>query len=240
MKLLDLTLDSAYENVALDEALLESAEAGGNSHEVLRLWQPQFPIAVLGRSSPSATEVDEAACQEMSVKIVRRCSGGATILTSPGCLMYAVLLSYKHRPELKSIDNAHQFVMQRVRAAISRCGVQTELQGICDLTIDDRKVSGNALRCKRRWLIYHGTLICESMDLELISHCLGDPRRQPEYRSGRTHAEFLTRIPLKPQEVADALQTEWECESPLSNWPERLTNQLVAEKYVLETWTKKV
>ena len=37
MRLLDLTLASAAENLALDEALLEAAEAAGRPSEVLRL-----------------------------------------------------------------------------------------------------------------------------------------------------------------------------------------------------------
>ena len=51
MKLLDLTLDSPAENLALDEALLEQAEADG-PQEVLRLWEPESPLVVMGRRWP--------------------------------------------------------------------------------------------------------------------------------------------------------------------------------------------
>ncbi len=42
MHLLDLTLDSPIENIALDEALLDAAEAAPDENgEVLRLWEPR-------------------------------------------------------------------------------------------------------------------------------------------------------------------------------------------------------
>jgi len=240
MKLLDLTTGEATLEIALDEALLESAENGDCDEEVLRVWQPKSPIVVLGRSSPIDKEVNRAACETLGVEIVRRCSGGATILASPGCLMYAVLLSYQRRPKLKMIDHAHRFVMSKIRDAVAACGVETEIRGICDLAIGDRKVSGNALRCRRSWFIYHGTLICQPMDLSLVMRCLGNPQRQPAYRKNRTHTEFLTRLPIEPKRLSQALQHEWKCESQLLHWPARLTRQLAENKYSDDNWTQKV
>ena len=240
MKLLDLTIGNAAADVALDEALLETAESGDLEHPLLRIWQPTVPIVVLGRSSPFGIEINHAECDAFGISIVRRCSGGATILTSPGCLMYAVLLSYQQHPELRMIDNAHEFVMNKIRDAVSACGIDSELQGICDLTINDKKVSGNALRCKRRWFIYHGTLICQDMDLSLIARCLGSPKRQPEYRANRSHADFLTQIPVDTNTLTNALVHEWQCEGELSQWPEKLMHQLVEEKYTRDFWTEKI
>ena len=54
--LLDLTLETPAENVALDEALLESAERGEGPSDVLRLWEPRTPMVVIGRSSKIADE----------------------------------------------------------------------------------------------------------------------------------------------------------------------------------------
>ena len=240
MKLLELTIGEAAADVALDEALLEMAETGEQNEEVLRLWEPPKPMVVLGRSSPFEREVNRRECELKDIAVIRRCSGGASILTSPGCLMYAVVLSYDLRPQLRSIDNAHHFVMQKIQAAIASCGIATEFQGTCDLTIGSRKVSGNALRCKRRWFVYHGTLICQAMDLRLVSKCLGNPERQPEYRQRRSHQEFLTRIPTTTADLARTLAVTWNCTARMSDWPEKLTNQLVAEKYSQHGWNRKI
>ena len=44
---MDLTLPSPAENLALDEALLEEAEATGRPTETLRFWEPARPMVVV-------------------------------------------------------------------------------------------------------------------------------------------------------------------------------------------------
>src|SRR5262245_19091088 len=83
---LPLTLPDLADNLALDEALLLAAEerpAGG----VLRLWEWPRPAVVLGAGCPLAQDVDEAACTAASVPVLRRASGGGTVLLGPGCLL---------------------------------------------------------------------------------------------------------------------------------------------------------
>ncbi len=239
MQLLDLTLERSVDNIALDEALLEEAEAE-DGHEILRLWEPTRPIVVMGRSSAIEKEVKLDVCRERGVEVFRRCSGGQSVVTGPNCLMYAVMLDYRKRPQLRMLANVHQYVMLQMLRAIQSLAIQVKMQGTCDLTMDNRKFSGNALRCKRNWLIYHGTILCKSFDLELISDCLGTPQRQPDYRKDRSHGEFLTLLPTDPQQLRKAIISQWEADSARYDWPVDLTRQLSAEKYLTEAWTHKL
>jgi len=239
MQLLQLTLDDPYQNIALDEALLESHERGEADVEVLRLWQPSDPLVVMGRSSSLSREVNLEYCRREQVPVIRRCSGGASIVTGKGCLMYAVLLSYRKRPQLRMLEQVHQFVMSTIQAAIGSLGVQVEFQGTSDLTLNNRKFSGNALRCKKDWLLYHGTLLC-SMDLDWITRCLGEPVRQPDYRADRSHAEFVGQIPVAVEELSRALIAQWGAHERLETWPRELTASLAAEKYSRPEWNQKV
>lgn len=244
MKLLDLTLDNAVANLALDEALLETAEAAGQHPEVLRLWEPTKPFVVLGRSSPIETEVNLEFCRARNIDVLRRCSGGATIVTGPGCLMYAVLLDYRKRLDnqqreyLRMLEQAHRFVMEQTRSAIVKLEIETQLQGTSDLTYGDQKFSGNSMRSKKNWMLYHGTIICD-FDLALVSDCLGSPQRQPEYRRGRSHADFLTRLPTDASSLRQALAEQWSVTEALARWPRDKTDQLL-DKYRSEDWTYKV
>src|SRR5687768_4381333 len=115
---LPLTLETPAANLALDEALLDAAEAGEVTGEVLRLWEPAAPFVVLGRSSP-LTEVDLEACRRDGVPVLRRSSGGGTVVAGPGCLMYAVVLDLERRPELRAIDRAHRWVLERLARRLS-------------------------------------------------------------------------------------------------------------------------
>ena len=79
MHLLDLTLGTPAGNLALDEALLEEAEASAEPREALRLWESPEPLVVLGRSSQIALEVNLAGCQSRGIPVLRRTSGGAAL-----------------------------------------------------------------------------------------------------------------------------------------------------------------
>jgi len=239
MHFLDLTLERPVDNIAVDEALLEQAESGQGS-ELLRLWEPSNPMVVLGRSSSIRHEVKLDICDARNIPVFRRCSGGATIITDTDCLMYSVLLDYRLRPHLRMLEQAHLFVMQRMHAAIQNLGFPVEICGTCDLALNNRKFSGNALRCKRNWMMYHGTILCENFDLNLVSECLGTPKRQPEYRRDREHHEFLTTLPASPQTVRSAIIQQWRAEEILVRWPERLTTELSDHKYLTEAWTHKI
>ena len=239
MQLLELTLDDPYQNIALDEALLEANEQGQAGAEVLRLWHPDQRLVVVGRSSSLSREVNLDYCEREQIPVVRRCSGGASIVTGKGCLMYAVLLSYRKRPHLRMLEQAHRFVMSTIQAAIGSLGIQVEFQGTSDLTINNRKFSGNALRCKKDWLLYHGTLLYD-MNLDWISACLGQPARQPDYRADRTHAEFVGQIPVSGNDLCRALIQQWGAREPLEAWPRGLTKSLADEKYACSQWNQKV
>ncbi len=236
MKLLELTCDTPNENLALDEAILESAEADHQSaNELLRLWEPAAPMVVLGRSSPIEQEVDLDFCAANNIQVTRRSSGGQTIVTGPGCLMYCVLLSYEKRPQLRMLDQAHRFVMSAIGEQLKRMGAEVEIRGTSDLAIDGKKISGNSLRCKRNFLIYHGTLLY-GLSIDLISQCLQNPIRQPEYRAQRSHADFLQLLDYSKTQLRDCLLNAFRANDVQTQWPHELTRHLVKTKYSTRQW----
>lgn len=239
MQLLDLTLTPSL-NLSLDDALLELAEASESHPEVLRVWQPESPMVVIGRSSPLGMEVNLDYCREHSIPIFRRISGGQSIVTGQGCFMYAVLLSYAKHPELRMLDKAHQYVMSNIQQALSSLGLETQLNGTCDLTFDGRKFSGNALRCRKNWFLYHGTIILDSFDLDLIPNCLGDPKRKPDYRGDRSHEEFVTAIPASRDDVKSALIEQWNAKGDFEEVPMQRAKELAASKYDSALWLNKI
>ena len=150
MRYLDLTLPTLAENLALDEALLEEAEAAAQPVETLRLWEARQHAVVIGRSSRMAAEVRGDVCRELNVPVLRRISGGAAVVVGPGCLMYALVLSLRLRPQLRSIDRAHAQVLGTIAAALRPSVPGLTHRGICDLAIGEKKVSGNSVRVQAR------------------------------------------------------------------------------------------
>ncbi len=246
MRHLDLTLPTPAENLALDEALLEWFDEEFPASEVLRLWESPQPMVVVGRSSHVHKEVDEAACSERGIPILRRSSGGAAIVAGPGCLMYALVLSFQTRPELRDIGRAHSFVLERLATAmqplLDRAG-NIGRAGTSDLVLRDRtiaaiarKFSGNSLRVKRTHLLYHGTLLYD-FDLPLIDTCLRMPPRQPNYRSARAHLDFVTNVSAGRRELAEAISAAWPASSKLTGVPMSRVADLAANRFANDRWT---
>jgi lipoate-protein ligase A len=235
MKLLDLTLPTPAENLALDEALLDAAEAGELADEVLRLWEPAVPVVVVGRSSRVAEEVDAATCHAAGVSILRRSSGGAAIVTGSGCLMYSVVLRYDGRQHLRLIDEAHKHVLGIIGTAVRSLVPGVEHCGTSDLAIGGRKFSGNSLRCKREHLLYHGTLLYD-FDLALISRLLKMPPRIPAYREGRSHTEFIQNLKVSGAKLRQAVSEAFAAKEVLETWPVAATQGLLKDRYSQDSW----
>jgi lipoate-protein ligase A len=237
VKKLLLTLAEAAANLALDEALLEEAEAGRLNEEVLRLWEPAAPLVVVGRSGKLAEEVNLAECAAEGAPVFRRASGGGTIVAGPGCLMYAVILSVERRPALGQIDAAHRLVLEQLVAALRPLIPQVAWEGTSDLAVNGRKFSGNSLRCKRRHVLYHGTLMYD-FPLASVSRLLRPPPREPDYRAGRLHADFIANLPVTRAELEHALIRGWEATEPLADWPQQAVERLCADRYRQAEWNE--
>ncbi len=82
------------DHLALDEALLLEADEG-TGREALRVWEFRDHVVVAGRSTRVNDEIDLAYCHSRGIPVLRRCSGGASVLGGPGCLMYSVVLSLR-------------------------------------------------------------------------------------------------------------------------------------------------
>jgi lipoate---protein ligase len=237
MRYLDLTLPTAAENLALDEALLETAEAAARPAETLRFWEPAAPAVVLGRSSHLTNEVFLDACRAHGVPVLRRTSGGAAIVTGPGCLMYALVLSYELRPDLRPLEHAHRFVLRTSAAALETLRPGIHCAGTSDLAIGENKISGNSARCRRTHFLYHGTLLYD-FPLERIAYFLKHPPRTPDYRKGRNHAGFVTNLNVPAAAIRQTMSCAWNAKEPYADWPRELTARLVTEKYSQAAWNE--
>lgn len=253
MRRLALTLPTPAENLACDEALLEWAEEEAPDGEFLRLWESPRPLVVVGRSSRVGLEVREDACRERGIPILRRSSGGSAIVAGAGCLMYAVVLSYKLRPELRDIRRAHSEVLTRIAdslnglcleaGSISRAGTSDLVFAAAGENSPEalrersapRKFSGNSLRARRSHFLYHGTLLYE-FDLRMIETCLRLPPRQPEYRGQRSHAEFVMNLPVARKALVDAVDRAWPTQGELGEIPSARIAGLVAERFGQRGW----
>jgi lipoate-protein ligase A len=236
MKLLDYTLPTPAENLALDETLLLAAEAGTGG-EVLRLWESPALAVVVGSGGSVPIDVNLAACEADGIPVLRRASGGGTVLLGSGCLCFSLVLSYDRAPGLNEIPASNRYILARVVNALAPI-VPARIEGTSDLAVGRVKFSGNAQQRKRRFFLHHGTLLC-GFDLALIGKYLESPERQPEYRRDRPHAEFVANLPITVHEAKRLLVAEWRTEGEYAPLPLDQVRQLVAEKYASDEWNRR-
>ncbi len=240
---LDIDLGDAAANLALDEALLEAAHDGALDVPVVRVWMAAEMTVVLGSSSRIVDEVDEAACKAIGARLVRRASGGLTVVLGPGCLAWSVVAPHPGgSPPLGAI---HAAMLDPLAAALRAAGRPVARRGTSDLALADsaggpeRKVSGNALRVRRHAVLYHGTLL-DAFDLDAVSHLLRHPPREPDYRAGRPHAAFLANLQLGRAALAEAVRAAFAAAPTEGLWPRERVAALVAERYAHDTWTRRM
>jgi lipoate-protein ligase A len=193
------------DNVAHDAALFERLEGTGTG-ETLRFWESPYPAVIVGHSTVIERDVHEDACASDGVPIVRRMSGGGTVVVGPGCLSYALALSLDRRPELRDVTSSYRIILEPIVRGLDVRGLR--VRGAGDLALNGRKVSGSAQRRGRRALLHHGTLLYD-FDLGLIARYLKEPARQPAYRAGRPHLTFVANAPLAIEQIKARIAWAW-------------------------------
>ena len=200
----DVTLPGVAENLALDEAMLIEADEG-RGPPLVRFWEPADYAVVLGASRRLRDEVHVDACRTDGVPIFRRSSGGGTVLIGPGTLNVTVILPETAGPGLSAVDAAQRHVLERIAESIRRAGPPVNVLAHGDLALGDRKCGGSAQRRLKRWFMVHCSILYR-FPIERIVRYLAMPARQPDYRRGRPHADFLCNLDLPRSALVEALR----------------------------------
>jgi lipoate-protein ligase A len=205
---------------------------------MLRFWEWPTPAVVLGSGGRLAEDVDEATCATDDVPVLRRASGGGTVLLGRGCLLYTLILRYERDAALNDIRSSYRFILGRIGQALTEGTDAAEQAGISDLTLAGHKFSGNAQQRKRSFLLHHGTLLY-AFDLARVPRYLREPPRQPAYRGRRAHLAFLRNLPLDSEELKRRLRRAWAADTSLLAWPMEEVLRLAAEKYTNTEWVRR-
>ena len=205
-----ISFETPEENIAYDDVLLYLAEKN-NAKEVLRLWESPEYFIVLGRISKEAQDVNSITVKKDNVKVIRRSSGGGTVLQGKGCLNYSLVLSKGKRKELADLKSSYQYILSKVINALKRLNVDAEFYPISDIAIKGTKmkISGNAQKRGRNFILHHGTILYD-LDIERIEKYLLVPEKMPEYRNKRNHDEFVLNINISAAEFECEIKKEFD------------------------------
>ena len=214
LRVLRLRGMSILNQLVLEEVLLRKCQ---QNYFVLNTdMREEDTSIVLGFSGKIAELVDVAALQAKPVHLVRRYTGGGTVIVDPSTLFASFIMNAKDVPSLpypRDIMRWSETIYGPVFDALTSAGATSStpsafaasmqagppLGGACafamrenDYVLGAHKIGGNAQTItKHRWV--HHTSFLWDFDPERMRY-LQLPKKRPEYRRDRPHDSFLMPI----------------------------------------------
>jgi lipoate-protein ligase A len=194
---------SGAENMAVDEALLETV-ARGLSGPVLRLYRWAPPTVTLGYSQRGEEVVNLEACRDLGLAVVRRCTGGRAVLHDRE-VTYAVISPERSAVFPGGILENYKVIAGVLRRTLELFGLAAEMapgrshgagvegvqQSACftapssyELVCRGCKVTGSAQKRHGSAFLQHGSIPVE-MDLERLFLALDTRRHTSAAVGGR-------------------------------------------------------
>ncbi len=194
-------------NIQFDEDLIDRVRGG--EPWAYRAWEPEQVMIVLGRSNQAAVEVYEERCHEDDVPIIRRRGGGGTVVLAPGMVVISMVMQVDHQLHFQQYFREINIA---IIEALQTLGIsELSQRGHSDICLGDRKILGSSMYGSKNLLFYTASLLVAD-NFTLIDRYLRHPSKEPDYRQGRSHQEFLAAIGLvyphlSAQDVKTGLDT---------------------------------
>lgn len=154
-------------------------------------WTPDKTYIILGRSNQAETSLHMDKVEEDNLVVMKRPSGGETVILSSKTLVIAVKM------KAQNPGKPHPYfhiVNEAIIKALSSYGVKgLNSKGISDISLEDIKILGSSMFREKDILFYHAVLNI-SENPELFETYLKHPKREPDYRHGRSHKAFVTSL----------------------------------------------
>jgi lipoate-protein ligase A len=155
------------------------------------LWVPDDYYVVLGNSNKPDQNLIKKNVHDDDVTVYKRPSGGETVILTPRTMVISIKV---HLEKFTNPASHFRFFNQYIMQALQSLGVDNlHHRGISDVAIGNKKILGSAIYRKRHILFYHAVLNV-SEAVETIARYIKHPGKEPDYREGRDHYDFVTSL----------------------------------------------
>ena len=250
-RLLPYTVNDAFTNMATDEAIL-MAVAEGKSIPTLRFYR-WLPSAIsIGIFQSMHDEVDVERCKSMGVDVIRRITGGGAVYhDSDGEVTYSIAIPIGHRLAPSDILESYRLICNGIVEGLKDLGISAKFSPINDVTVNDRKISGNAQTRRHGVLLQHGTILVD-FDPEVMFSLLKVPNEKIRDKKIKAVRRRVTSIrnelgrKIELDKVADIMRHAFERalnielnESDLTEYELKLAEQIKNKRYKNPEWNFK-
>ncbi|WP_162569052.1 lipoate--protein ligase [Acidianus sulfidivorans] len=160
-----------------------------NGNVIGIIYPTQSPFISVGYHQEIRREVNLKLCQELGIPVIRRDTGGGTVIITKNQQGYRIGIVDK---DYSSIKEAYQKYLLPVVYSIRECGLPAELRGQ-DIVIKNKKVSGNGAVSLENSLVLTGSVILRN-DLINYFNCLKVSEEKFRDKIVKSMTEWITGI----------------------------------------------
>ncbi|MHB8172232.1 MAG: lipoate--protein ligase family protein [Thermincolia bacterium] len=171
-------------NMALDEAVM-LAVSRGLAPPTIRFYQWSPAAVTLGYFQSLAKEIDQQACQQAGIDIVRRLTGGRAVLHHQE-FTYSLVTPEGHPKVAGPVLQSYLFISRGLLEGLTRLGVKAELtagtrcqehnSAACfdapswyELGVEGKKLAGSAQTRRHGCFLQHGSIPVQNNPDSLFS-----------------------------------------------------------------------
>ncbi len=192
----------------------------------------------MGVNQNAMEEVNLAYTANNGVKVVRRLTGGGAVYHDGGNLCYTVISPYDEK-----VNNYQKFTAPVIEY-LKELGITAEFTGRNDITVDGKKISGNAQTVYKGRIMHHGTILFSS-DLDGLTKSLNPSKIKVQSKGIKSVRSRVTNLydhinpKITIEEFKLGLKNKFlSCceEYSFSEDDIKNINKLVKEKYSTYEW----
>jgi len=157
-------------------------------------WIPDKIYIVLGASNNPEDSLNLDLVIRDKITVLKRPSGGQTVMLTPNNMMISAVFTDRNTTHPRDV---FQHINKLIISAIEKTGIHDlALMGISDITISEKKILGSAIYRNKNVLLYHAVLNIGE-PAATFERYLKHPAKEPNYRKGRSHSDFVTSLKEK-------------------------------------------
>ncbi len=146
---------SATLSVALFHALAQKRV------ECVVLTEPSGKCISLGYFDNANAFLDFEYCKNHNLPIIRRQTGGGTVLLDKGQIFYQFIFSKSNKTIPFKMENVYKYFSSIVMSVYEELGIKTKYKPVADIFYKDKKISGQGAGDINNMLIFVGNILMD-------------------------------------------------------------------------------
>lgn len=129
--------------------------------ECIVITEPSDTCVSLGYFDNANRFLDFNYCKTHNIPIIRRYTGGGTVILHPGQIFYQFIFSKSNKTIPFKIENVYKYFSNIVIEVYKSLGINAFYKPIADIVVNDKKVSGQGAGDIENMLVFVGNILMD-------------------------------------------------------------------------------